>query len=60
MLDLAAAPYRGRGWMAREIHARFGWQPTRYYQQLDRIARTPEALAHDPMTCRRVTALAGR
>jgi hypothetical protein len=57
VLALSAEPYRGRGWMDREIHARFGWSTTRFYQRLDAIVRTREALEHDPVTCRRILAL---
>lgn len=57
VLELAAEPYRGAGWMGRQVRARFGWSTTRYYQVLDRLVRTPAALAHDPMTCRRVLQL---
>jgi hypothetical protein len=59
VLELAAEPYRGAGWMARQIHARFGWSTTRYYQRLDALVRTRAAIEHDPATCRRVIALTG-
>ncbi|WP_144834137.1 DUF3263 domain-containing protein [Microbacterium sp. BH-3-3-3] len=31
-----------------------GLRPARYYQLLQRVVRTPEAWAADPMLCRRV------
>lgn len=58
MLDLAAQNIRSPGAMARAIRARFGWSTTRYYQRLDRIVRSPEGIAHDTITCRRMRELA--
>lgn len=60
ILALAAEPWRGRGWMDREIRSRFGWSTTRYYQRLDALVRTRAAIEHDPVTCRRVLELADR
>lgn len=60
VLELAAEPYRGAGWMGRQVRARLGWSTTRYYQVLDRLVRTRAALEHDPATCRRVIALTER
>ena len=57
VLDLAAEPHRGRGWMDREIHRRFGWSSTRFYQRLDALVRTSAAIAYDPVACRRIIAL---
>lgn len=58
VLELAAEDIRSRGAMEREIRRRFGWSSTRYYQRLDRLVWTRAALEHDPMTCRRVLAIA--
>ena len=59
ILALAAEPWRGRGWMDREIRARLGWSSTRFYQRLDALVRTRPAIECDPVTCRRVRDLAG-
>lgn len=42
------------GAKARAIRAEFGWTTTRYYQVLDGLLETPEALRHDPMLVRRL------
>lgn len=42
------------GAKARAIRAEFGWTTTRYYQVLDGLLETPEALHHDPMLVRRL------
>jgi hypothetical protein len=53
---------QGRWWKyagAKEsaILAEFGISATRYYQQLNALLDHPEALAHDPMTVRRLRRL---
>lgn len=58
MIDLAAEPWKGRGWLEREARARFGLSATRFYQRLDRLVRMREAIEYDPMTCRRIRDLA--
>lgn len=58
MIDLAAEPWQGRGWMEREARARFGLSATRYYQRLDGLVRTREAIEYDPVTCRRIRDIA--
>ena len=54
IIDLAAEPWRGRGWVEREARDRLGMSSTRYYQRLLTLARTPAAIEYDPVTCRRV------
>lgn len=58
MLALAAEPHRGHGATDREIRRRFGISSVRFYQRLDRLVRRADAIAHDPITCRRMLALA--
>lgn len=53
ILDLAAEPWRGRGWMERRAHE-IGMTGTRYYQRLDALIRTRDAIEYDPVTCRRL------
>lgn len=45
------------GAKARAIRAEFGWSTTRYYQVLDGLLTTPEAVRHDPMLVRRLLRL---
>ncbi|WAC66541.1 DUF3263 domain-containing protein [Agrococcus sp. SL85] len=45
------------GAKARAIRAEFGWSTTRYYQVLDGLLATPEAVRHDPMLVRRLLRL---
>lgn len=58
MLALAAEPHRGHGATDREIRRRFGISTVRFYQRLDRLVRRPDAIAHDPITCRRMREVA--
>lgn len=61
-LDAAILEFE-RGWWkhagAKEAAARerFGLSPVGYYVRLDRLLDDPEALAHDPMTVRRLVRL---
>ncbi len=54
ILDIEAKPWRFEGAKHGEIRARTGLSPTGYYQRLNQIIDTPEALAHDPVTVRRL------
>ena len=54
IIDLAAEPWRGRGWLEREARDRFGMTSTRYHQVLLRLVQTRAAIEYDPLTCRRV------
>jgi hypothetical protein len=42
------------GGKGRAIRARFGFSPARYYELLARAIERDEALAHDPLTVRRL------
>jgi hypothetical protein len=52
-----------RGWWQQEgskelaIRSRFGLSPTRYYQLLNRLIDSPDALRYDPMLVRRLRRL---
>lgn len=54
VLDFEARWSSHGGAKARAIRAEFGWTTTRYYQVLDGLLETPEALHHDPMLVRRL------
>lgn len=54
VLDFEASWSSHGGAKARAIRAEFGWTTTRYYQVLDGLLETPEALHHDPMLVRRL------
>ncbi|QUW18911.1 DUF3263 domain-containing protein [Agrococcus sp. Marseille-Q4369] len=58
VLDLAAKPWKGRGWLEREARDRLGLSSIRFYQRLDALVRTREAIEYDPITCRRIRELA--
>ncbi|MCR8670767.1 DUF3263 domain-containing protein [Agrococcus sp. HG114] len=57
VLDFEAGWTSHGGAKARAIRAEFGWTTTRYYQVLDGLLETPEALRHDPMLVRRLLRL---
>lgn len=46
--------FHRRGSKDTAIHELFGYTPTRYYQLLNRLLDTEEALLHDPITVRRL------
>ena len=41
----------------RAIRDQFGWSAARYYQLLNRLIDTPEAMGHDPMLVKRLRRL---
>jgi hypothetical protein len=41
----------------RAIRDRFGWSAARYYQLLNRLIDSPEAMGHDPMLVKRLRRL---
>lgn len=52
------AEWRRHGGAKEEaIRAEFGIPPARYYQLLDRLIDTADALAHDPLLVRRLRRL---
>jgi hypothetical protein len=55
ILDIEAQPWRFEGAKHEEIKARTGLSATGYYQRLNQLIDTPEALEHDPVTVRRLT-----
>lgn len=57
LLDFEAGWASHGGAKARAIRVEFGWTTTRYYQVLDGVLETPEALRHDPMLVRRLIRL---
>jgi hypothetical protein len=57
VLDFEARWTSHGGAKARAIRAEFGWTTTRYYQVLDGLLTTPEAVHHDPMLVRRLMRL---
>jgi hypothetical protein len=57
VLDFEAGWLSHGGAKARAIRAEFGWTTTRYYQVLDGMLTSPEALRHDPMLVRRLLRL---
>lgn len=57
-IDLAAEPWKGRGWLEREARDRLGLSSTRFYQRLDGLVHTRAAIEYDPLTCRRIRDLA--
>ena len=57
LLDFEGGWASHGGAKARAIRAEFGWSTTRYYQVLDGLLETPEAVRHDPMLVRRLLRL---
>ncbi|MDH2430428.1 DUF3263 domain-containing protein [Sphaerisporangium sp. TRM90804] len=49
--------WRHAGAKEQAIRETFGISATRYYQLLGRLVERPEALAHDPMTVKRLRRL---
>jgi hypothetical protein len=54
VLDFEAQNPNPGGHKEERIRRRFGIRAARYYQLLNTYARTPEALAHDPITTNRI------
>ena len=48
MLDLAGGTFKYAGSLDAAAGERFGLSPTRYWQEVDRLLRTPEAAAYRP------------
>ncbi|GAB3206892.1 DUF3263 domain-containing protein [Marinactinospora thermotolerans] len=49
--------WKFEGSKEQAIRDEFGFSPTRYYQLLNGLIDRPEALAHDPMTVKRIRRL---
>jgi Protein of unknown function (DUF3263) len=54
ILDLERGWWQDTGPKERAIRSRFGLSPARYYQLLNRLIDSPEALRYDPMLVRRL------
>ena len=54
VLELERSWWQQPGSKEAAIRDRLGMSASRYYQLLAALADTPEALAHDPLTVRRV------
>lgn len=54
VLELERSWWQQPGSKEAAIRERLGVSPSRYYQLLADLADRPEALAHDPLTVRRV------
>jgi hypothetical protein len=57
ILDFERAWWQGDGPKEHQIRARFRLSPARYYQLLNRLVDSPEALRYDPMLVRRLRRL---
>lgn len=57
LLDFERSWWKFAGAKESAIHETFGWSPTRHYQALNALIDRPEALAHDPLTVRRLLRL---
>jgi uncharacterized protein DUF3263 len=57
ILEFERGWWHARGPKERAIRARFGVSAARYYQLLNRLIDTPEALRHDPMLVKRLRRL---
>ena len=60
MLALERKFFAHRGSKEQAIRDVFGWTPTRYYQRLAALADRPAALAHDPLTVKRLQRMKDR
>ncbi|WP_189131749.1 DUF3263 domain-containing protein [Wenjunlia tyrosinilytica] len=54
VLDLARRTWSRPGAKERAIREQLGMSPTRYYQVLNALLDTPDALEHDPVTVNRL------
>lgn len=54
ILDFERNWWTQNGRKERAIRDRFGWSPARYYQLLNRLIDSPEAMGYDPMLVKRL------
>jgi hypothetical protein len=54
ILDVERGWWQGPGPKDRAIRARFGHSPARYYQLLNHLIDSPDAMAYDPMLVKRL------
>ena len=57
ILDFERAWWQDAGPKERAIRQRLGLSPARYYQLLNRLIDSPQALGHDPMLVKRLRRL---
>ncbi len=57
ILDFERGWWKSPGTKERAVRERFGLSPARYYQLLNRLVDSPEALAYDPMLVKRLRRL---
>lgn len=57
ILDFERTWWMQTGPKERAIRDQFGWSAARYYQLLNRLIDTPEAMRHDPMLVKRLRRL---
>jgi hypothetical protein len=57
ILDFERGWWQGPGPKDRDIRRRLGLSPARYYQLLNDLIESPEALRYDPMLVRRLRRL---
>lgn len=57
ILDFERNWWMQNGPKERAIRDRFGWSAARYYQLLNRLIDTPEAMGYDPMLVKRLRRL---
>jgi len=54
ILDFEKSWWQARGSKEQELRDRFDMSPSRYYQILNALLDSPEALAHDPLLVKRL------
>jgi hypothetical protein len=54
MIDLAAGNYKYAGSLEDLVKQQFGLSPTRYWQEMNRLLQTAEAVAYRPEVVRRL------
>jgi hypothetical protein len=57
ILDFERNWWTQAGPKERAIRHKFGWSAARYYQLLNRLIDTPEAMGYDPMLVKRLRRL---
>jgi hypothetical protein len=60
ILDFERSWWTEHGSKERAIRGRFELSPTRYYQVLNELLESPEAVAYDPLVVRRLRRLRTR
>lgn len=60
LLHFAGRFYRHRGLQEDAIRKELDLSPTAFWQQVNALARRPEALAYAPVTCKRLLRITQR